>query len=449
MPGRRTLRGMESTVAQTRLAPEVRPWMSRVARDREAEILADLPETLAGLASSVTSLVEDSRRIHERDGLNLNPATNVMNPAAEALLAAGLGSRPSLGHPGEKYETGLESVEQIEVVAAALAGQVMGARYAEIKVPSGSIANLYAFMATCQPGDAVIVPPPSIGGHVTHDRAGAAGLYGLRVHHAPIDAGRYTVDVAGLAVLAEAVKPRLITVGGSLNLLPHPVAAIREVADAVGAKVLFDAAHACGMIAWQVWPNPLAQGADLLTMSTYKSLGGPPAGLVLTNDVELAERVDQIAHPGLTANFDVGNTAALAITLLDWLACGRAYAATMVATAQALAAELGARGMPIFQTDEGTTTSHQIAVVADSFGGGSSMAQRLRQANLLASAIGLPVGEGLRLGTPELVRWGMGPGEMPRLAELLAAALSADPTVVARQVTAFRAPFDDVGFIRA
>src|SRR5690606_27309235 len=151
--------------------------------------------------------------------------------------------------------------------------------------------NLYAFMATCQPGDAIIVPPPSIGGHVTHARDGAAGLYGLRIHHAPVDAGRYTVDVAGVAELAERVRPALITIGGSLNLLPHPVAELRAVADRVGARLLFDAAHACGMLAGGRWPNPLREGADLVTMSTYKSLGGPPAGLVLTDDEELAARI--------------------------------------------------------------------------------------------------------------------------------------------------------------
>ena len=96
-----------------------------------------------------------------------------MNPRAEAALASGLGSRPSLGYPGDKYEMGLESIEKIEVIAAELAAEVFGARYAEIRVPSGAIANLYAFMATAKPGDRIIAPPGSIGGHVTHHQPGA------------------------------------------------------------------------------------------------------------------------------------------------------------------------------------------------------------------------------------------------------------------------------------
>ena len=90
----------------------------------------------------------------------------------------------------------------------------------------------------------------------------------------------------------------MITIGASLNLYPHPVSALREIADEVGAILLFDAAHLCGLIAGRAWPNPLEQGAHLMTMSTYKSLGGPPGGLIVTNDAEIAQRLDAIAYPG-------------------------------------------------------------------------------------------------------------------------------------------------------
>src|SRR5262245_5812863 len=254
------------------------------------------------LEGRINSLVRENREIHEDLCVNLNPATNVMNPKAEALLASGLGTRVSLGYPGDKYEMGLEAVEQIEVIAAQLAVEIFGARFAEIRVQSGAMANLYAFMTTCAPGDRIIVPPDAIGGHVTHHQAGAAGLYRLEIHEAPVDASGYTVDLDGLRALAARIRPRLITLGGSLNLFPHPVRAVRAIADEVGAAVLFDAAHLSGMIAGGVWPNPLAEGAHLMTMSTYKSLGGPPSGLILTNESGLAQRIDAIAYPGLTAN---------------------------------------------------------------------------------------------------------------------------------------------------
>ncbi len=430
-------------------------WVPEHSRTHiEALAAATADRSVPASLAELDRLVAANRRIHDHDCLNLNPATNVMNPRAEAMLSAGLGSRASLGHPGDKYETGLEAIEQIEVMAAELAGEVFGARYAEIRVPSGAIANLYAFLATCEPGDTIIAPPASIGGHVTHHAGGSAGMYRLRTISAPVDADRFTVDVAALRDLALEHRPRMITIGASMNLYPHPVAALREVADEVGAVLLFDAAHVCGLIAGGAWPNPLEQGAHVMTMSTYKSLGGPPGGLVVTNDAEIARRLDAIAYPGLTANSDAGRAAALAVTMLDWKAAGTEYAATMVQTAAALAAGLLERGLPVFQGIDGPTGSHQLALEARRWGGGQSAARLLRRANLLASGIGLPVEavdgdlNGLRIGTPELVRLGMGPRDMDVLASLLADALAAgaDLDDVASRVTAWRSRFGGVHF---
>jgi len=408
----------------------------------------------AGNAARLLSLIETNRTIHERDCFNLNPATNVMNPRAEAVLAAGLGSRPSLGYPGDKYEMGLEAIEEIEVIAAELCAEVFDAAFAEIRVPSGAIANLYAFMATCSPGDAIIVPPASIGGHVTHHKAGAAGLFGLDIHEAPVAADGYTVDTGRLADLARRVRPRLITIGGSLNLFPHPVAAIRDIADGVGAKVLFDAAHQCGIIAGGAWPGPLREGAHLMTMSTYKSLGGPAGGLIVTNDQDMAERLDKIAFPGLTANFDAAKSAALALSMLDWIEHGADYARTMIAVAHRFAAELDRAGLPVFARDRGYTQSHQFAVEAAAFGGGQAASKTLRKAGFLACGIGLPIEpvpgdmNGLRLGTPELVRWGVTEADVPRLASLVSRALlSDDPASMAAEVREFRQTFQDLHFV--
>jgi len=432
-----------------------RDWVPAPCETRVQEISTKIPGTgSAALAARVEALASHNKEIHERDCFNLNPATNVMNPRAEALLASGLGTRPSLGYPGDKYEMGLEAIEEIEVIAAALAAEVFEAQFAEIRVPSGAIANLYAFMALTRPGDAIITPPAAIGGHVTHHSAGCAGLYGLQSHMAPVTADGYTVDLPALEALVRQVKPKLITIGGSLNLTPHPVAEIRAIADQVGAKVLFDAAHQCGMIAGKAWPNPLAEGAHLMTMSTYKSLGGPPSGLIVTNEAAIAERLDAIAFPGMTANFDAAKSAALAVSMLDWRDHGRAYAQAMIDTAQALVTALEAEGLTPFKTHAGATLSHQFALEAAEFGGGQAASKHLRKAGFLACGIGLPIAEvagdmnGLRIGTPELVRFGMTVADMPRLAKLIAAALRSDqPQTQAGEVAEWRASFDKLQFI--
>jgi glycine hydroxymethyltransferase len=415
-----------------------RPWLKPAGYDLEQRIAATTAAaTLGEVDAELHRLVAENRRLHDEQGINLNPATNVMNPRAEALLAAGLGPRPSLGHPGDKYEMGLQAIERIEVAAATLAAQVFDATYAEVRVGSGALANLYLFIATCRPGDTIIAPPPAIGGHVTHHAAGAAGLYGLRTLPAPVHADGYTVDVDALRALAHEAKPKLITLGGSLNLFPHPVAAVRGIADEVGAVLMFDAAHLSGMIAGRAWPNPLAEGAHAMTMSTYKSLGGPAGGLIVGNDAKLFERIDAIAYPGLTANFDAGRVAALALGLLDWRAHGRDYAAAMQATAQALAQALIDEGLPVFARERGATTSHQFALEAVRWGGGQAAAKKLEAARLLACGIGLPIAEvpddanhepqGLRLGTPEIVRLGFAPQHMRELAALIAGALDGRP----------------------
>tara|TARA_R110002110_G_scaffold152033_24_gene344560 strand:+ start:1511 stop:2827 length:1317 start_codon:yes stop_codon:yes gene_type:complete len=432
-----------------------RKWVPEGCETRVQQIATTTSQqSSTQIAARLHALAEQNRDIHERACFNLNPATNVMSPRAEAILSSGLGTRPSLGYPGDKYEMGLEAIEEIEVIAAELCAQVFDAAYAEIRVPSGAIGNLFGFMATCKPGDTIIAPPPSIGGHVTHHAAGCAGLYGLSTIPAPVDADGYTIDLNALRKLAHEVRPKLITVGASLNLFEHPVAEVRAIADEVGAKVLFDAAHQCGIIAGRAWRNPLKEGAHLMSMSTYKSLGGPAGGLIVSNDAEIAERLDAIAFPGMTANFDAAKSAALALTMLDWIDFGAVYSAEMIAVAQALAEALDANGLPVFAKAQGYTNSHQFAVEAAGFGGGQAASKTLRKAGFLACGIGLPIAEvagdmnGLRIGTPELVRWGVGIEHIPDLARLITQALhSNDPGALADEVRAFRAQFQTLHFV--
>jgi glycine hydroxymethyltransferase len=309
-------------------------------------------------------------------------------------------------------------------------------------------------MANAEPGDTIIAPPPTIGGHVTHHQGGSAGLYRLNTISAPVDESGYTIDIDALRKMAHEVKPTMITVGGSLNLFHHPIADVRAIADEVGAKVLFDAAHLCGMIAGKVWPQPLVEGAHLMTFSTYKSLGGPAGGLIVTNDDAIAQKLDAIAYPGLTANFDAAKTAALGVTLQDWKAVGPEYAQMMVKTSKALAQNLQNRGVNIYAADKGFTMSHQFAILAAPYGGGQTAAKRMGDAGLLACGIGLPITpvdgdlNGLRIGTPEIVRLGMKVEHMDQLSDFIARSLdsSVAPTGIKQEVTQWRKQFSGVHY---
>jgi glycine hydroxymethyltransferase len=193
-----------------------------------------------------------------------------------------------------------------------------------------------------------------------------------------------------------------------------------------------------------------------MTMSTYKSLAGAAGGLIVTHDADIARKLDAIAYPGMTANFDAAKSASIAMTMLDWQAFGRAYASEMVTTAKSLASALVDEGLPVFARDRGITTSHQFAIEAEPFGGGQAMAKLLRRANILACGIGLPMPEiagdvnGLRMGTPELVRWGMTASDMPQLARFIADVLlhRKAPEDVAPAVSDYRRRFSVLHYLR-
>jgi glycine hydroxymethyltransferase len=127
--------------------------------------------------------------------------------------------------------------------------KLFDAKYVEYRVPSGSIANLYAYMATTKPGDKIIAFSDSAAGHVTHHAEGAAGLYGLEIHEVPFDYEQMDVDLEALMIEAKKVRPKLLIIAGSTCLFPYSLREVRKVADEVGAFILYDAAHMGGLIA--------------------------------------------------------------------------------------------------------------------------------------------------------------------------------------------------------
>jgi glycine hydroxymethyltransferase len=435
-----------------RFAPAWLPAPLREYANDIAEALGDPePADVPGLVDGITAGHE---RDIERGSLVLYAGTNVMSPLARRALASGVGSLPSMGPPGEKYQTGTRWIERLEVLASMLARRVFDARFAEVRLHSGTLANLAVYAALTEPGDNIVVLPERAGGHTSHHAIGAPGIRGLRVVEMPFDAERMNVDVDGLRAVIERERPKLVVAGASLMLFPHPVAEMASAAHEGGARLLYDAAHVAGLIAGGRFQRPLADGADVMTCSTYKSFGGPPGALVVSNDPAVAEAIERAAYPGMTANYDASRLASLSIAQAEVLAFWREYAGRCVSNAQALAAAMSAHGIAVVGAAHGSTVSHHVVIDARSFGGGASAARQLEPANILASAIGLPWDEpdappsGVRLGTQAVTRWGLGPQEMERVAELIAAVLvyGGDADEVRADVRALRRTFDRVGF---
>ena len=444
-----------------------RPWHSSAAQSF-TEAVFDRLESLSpvSLDDRLLGLVEQQERHTNDRCLNLYAGTNVPNPRAARLLGSSIGSRPNLGSPGDTYNRGMDAGSEISLLVDSLIGSLFGAAYVETRVPSGSIANQYVYLATCKPGDQVIAFSDAAAGHVTHHAAGAAGWLGLVTHDAAWDEVRMDVDLSAFAEQVERIRPRLVIVAGSMCLFPYSVAEVRRIADQVNATVLYDAAHMGGMIAGGRFQHPLAEGAHVMTGSTYKSFGGPPSGMIVTNDAGIAERLDAIAYPGFTANFDLAKTAALGLAAIDLHTYGLAYADQCIANAQALAIALRHEGVDVFAVPGRAghpdlhggapfTVSHHVAIAAGEYGGGNAAARVLEAANILCSSIGLPLapiaGEanGVRLGTQELTRWGLVETDMSDVARLFADALLVrrDSGAIADDVGTMKSKFSTVHFV--
>jgi glycine hydroxymethyltransferase len=266
------------------------------------------------------------------------------------------------------------------------------------------------------------VLPDWAGGHLSHHAIGVPGIRGLRVAPLPYDVDQLDVDLGALDTFLGLEAPKLVVVGASLMLFAHRLPAIAEVVRAHGLPLLYDASHVAGLVAEQRFQDPLREGADLVTFSTYKSFGGPAGGAIVTNDERLAERVSDAVYPSLVANYDVSRLVPLAAAALERERSAGAYADQCIANARALAAALAAEGFEVLGAARGFTDSHHIAV---RIGDGTAAALKLAESNILTSEIGVPVDPagGIRIGTQAITRQGFVEDDMPAIAAACAGAL--------------------------
>lgn len=426
------------------------PWAEGAAQQRVAE----LEENFSGLAPEVVGqsirriLAAHTEKVDE-EGIVLYAGTNTMSPLARRFLGSTLESRPSMGYPGEKYQTFLEHIEELEVLVTDLSRRAFRAAFAEIRIQSGTLANLAVYSAFVEPGETIAVLPEAAGGHISHHGYGAPSIRGVKVVDLPYDSEKLNVDLDKLPDFLHRHQPKLVVVGASMLLFPHPLGRIREIADDAGTIVVYDAAHMDGLISGGLFQQPLAEGADLITSSTYKSLGGPSGGMILTNDPVLAERVASTVYPAMTANYNAGRLAALAVSLAESLEFGAEYARACIANARSLAHALDEEGFVVAGKELGFTDSHHVGVDAHEFGGGDLAAKKLAESGIYLSGIGLPwqgeeeVYRGIRIGTQEITRRGMKPEHMGRIAGWMGDVLlrHQDLALVGDQVREFRRNF--------
>ena len=418
-----------------------------------ARTLLDACRTPADMQDAVLAAVARNEAWRGRQCLNLLAPEAPTSPTVRALLASEVGTRAAEGHigPVNRWFAGTRHIDEIEALCVELLKQVFRARYADHRLVASMIGNLAVYTALTQPGDVIMSLPQPVGGHSSNRVDGPAGVRGLQIVDVPMDPVELTVDLDRFATVARQVRPRLVALGASMTLFPFPLRAMQEILAAWGGILYFDGAHQLGLVAGGQFQDPLREGAAVLTGSAGKTFSGPQSGVLVWDDPALTGPLTQAVFPVLAATHQVNRVAALAVAAAEMLAFGTAYMGQIVRNAQALGAALAARGIPVLGAHKGYTTTHQVIADVRAWEGGLVAAQRLARANIITNKNLIPGDapsdwdrpSGLRLGTTELTRLGMGVAEMDTVAEFIARVLVAGepPEQVEPDVTAFRAPY--------
>jgi glycine hydroxymethyltransferase len=424
--------------------------------------MAQVTASEKGVEGEMARVVEGVRATVRRHSerferaIPLIASENLLSPYAKELLVSDFHSRYAEGLPGERYYEGNEQVDEVERVCLDLAKRLFRCSFADVRPISGTVANMAVLKALAEPGDLVGTCRLADGAHISSASFGAFGLRGVKPVYYAWDPARMTVDVDATRAILKAVRPKLCLFGLSLFLFPLPVHELAPTLAEIGARGWYDGAHVLGLIAGGEFQDPLHEGCVVLSASTHKTLPGPQHGILLANsdDEEVVRRLTAGAFPGVTSNHHLHAMAALAVSLAEHLAFGRAYARQVIANARALGQALHERGFDVLAPELGFTASHTIAVRVTREGGGEAVARRLADAGIISNKNLLPGDTsskhpgGLRLGSPEVTRLGMREKEMARIAELMDALLHQDrPTERVRDdVARFKSEFTQLHY---
>ncbi len=385
--------------------------------------------------------------------LPLIASENVTSMAVRAVMLSDVQHRYAEGRPGERVYSGCEYVDRVELEAVRLAKKLFGAEHVNVQPTSGSVANLSVYFCLTRPGDTIASLSVRDGGHITMNRVGLAGKLGLKVLNLPFDREEMNIDVDGSLKLILREKPKLVMLGASVILFPHPVREIAEVCEEVGANLVYDASHVLGLIAGKQFQNPLKEGALVVSASTHKTFPGPQHGLIMCR-AELAEDVDQAVFPGTVSNHHLHCVAALAVACMEMLEFGESYAKQIVKNAKTLAESLASEGLSVVGERVGFTETHQVLIdVLRDGTGGLEAEKKLERAGILVNRNLLPWDgdrgrtfrdpSGIRIGVQEVTRIGMKEEEMKLIAEMIADVLldRKAPEKVAESVSELRREF--------
>ena len=381
-------------------------------------------EHLSQDAALFAAISREAQR--QRDNLELIASENYASPAVREAMATCLTNKYAEGYPGHRYYGGCEFVDEVENLAIARARQLFGAEHANVQPHSGSQANMAAYMALLQPGDAILGMDLNHGGHLTHGSPVNFSGKLYRFHSYATDENGL-IDYNAVREQALAMRPRMIVAGASAYPRTIDFSLFRNICDEVGAYLMVDMAHIAGLVAAGCHPSPVPY-ADIVTTTTHKTLRGPRGGMILCR-AEYAKAVDKAVFPCTQGGPLLHVIAAKAVCLAEALQPAFIqYQQQIVRNAAALADTLLAQDCPLVS---GGTDNHLMLM--DLRGApmtGKQLEQALDAVHITANKNMIPNDprkpnetSGLRLGTPAVTTRGMREDSMAIIGRCIADAL--------------------------
>ncbi len=364
---------------------------------------------------------EAGRQQHE---IELIASENIVSKAVLEAQGSVLTNKYAEGYPGKRYYGGCQYVDIVETLAIERAKELFGAKFANVQPNSGSQMNQAVFLALLQPGDTFMGLDLNSGGHLTHGSPVNMSGKWFNVVSYGVRKDDHLLDMEEIERLAHEHKPKLIVAGGTAYSRVWDWKKFREIADAVGAYLMVDMAHIAGLVAGGAHPSPVPH-AHVCTSTTHKSLRGPRGGLILTNDEDIAKKINSAVFPGLQGGPLMHVIAAKAVAFGEALRPEfKAYAAAVAANAKMLAQTLQEQGLDIVS---GGTDNHLMLVdLRPKNATGKKAEAALGRANITCNKNGIPfdpekpfVTSGVRLGTPAGTTRGFGLAEFREIGMLI------------------------------
>ena len=359
----------------------------------------------------------------QRRNLELIASENIVSPEVMAAMGSVLTNKYAEGYPSKRYYGGCECVDIVENIAIERAKELFGAKFANVQAHSGAQANTAVYFALLEPGDTVLGMSLAHGGHLTHGSpVNLSGKYFNFVSYGLGDDGK--IDYDALEKLAKENNPKLIVAGASAYPRAIDFERISNIAKSVNAMFMVDMAHIAGLVAAGQHQSPVPY-ADVVTTTTHKTLRGPRGGLILTNDEELAKKINKAIFPGIQGGPLMHVIAAKAVCFGEALKDSfKEYQKQVVANAKALADALVEKG---FNLVSGGTDNHLMLVDLQPFNiTGKELEHRLDEVYITVNKNAIPndpqspfVTSGVRIGTPAVTSRGLKEDDMRKIAEYI------------------------------